>query len=157
MSWSGMDLDYSIIFYYISRPHPFTFSNSIPSHNWLDSIKTGPRNVWYTRTAKCQLLSGLLKSLWYDIHFAKPIARIYIQKNNRTSNVIHIGVKKGTFWASSKSNMHLASHTFSVFLLWNFHYSKTWIQRCIPNIFSMNYIKCTEKYRQIWMYTWIWF
>lgn len=155
MSWSGMDLDYSIIFYCISRPHPFTFSNSIPSHNWLESIKIGPSNVWHTD--KYQLLSGLLKSLWYDIHFAKAIARNYSQKNNRTSDVIHIGVKKGTFLASSKSNMRLASHTFSVFLLWKFHYSKTWIQRYIPNIFNMNSIKCSEKYRPISMYTWIWF
>jgi hypothetical protein len=77
-------------------PHPFTFSNSIPSHNWLESIKTEPRNVW--NTDKYQLLSGLLKSLWYDIHFARATARNYIQKNNRTSDVIHTGVKKGTFY-----------------------------------------------------------
>jgi hypothetical protein len=145
MSSSGMDLDYSIILYCIYRPHPFTFSNSIPSHNWLESIKTGPRNVWYTD--KHQLLSDHLKSLWYDIHFAKAIAINYIQKNNRTWDVIHTGVKKGTFLASNKSNMHLASHSFSVFLLWKFHYSKTWTQRSITNIFNTNcVVKNTEKF-----------
>lgn len=143
MSSSGIDLDYSIIFYCISRPHPFTFSNSIPSHNWLESIKTGPRNVRYTD--KYQLLSDHLKSLWYDIHFAKAIARNYIQK--MTWDVIHTGVKKGTFLASSKPNMHLASDSFSVFLPWKFHYSKTWIQRCITNIFNMNcVVKNIEKF-----------
>jgi hypothetical protein len=144
MSSSGMDLDYSIIFYCISRPHPFTFSNCIPSHNRLESIKTGPRNVWYTD--KYQLLSDHLKRLWYDIHFAKVIARNYIHENNRTLDVIHTGVKKGTFLASSKSNMHLASHSFSVFLLWKFR-CKTWIQRCITNIFNTNcVVKNTEKF-----------
>jgi hypothetical protein len=140
MTWSGMDLDYSIIFYCISRPHPLTFSTSIPSHNWFESIKTGPRNVWYTD--KYQLLSGLLKSLQYDPHFAKAIARNYIQKNNK-SDVVHIRVKKGTFFASTKSNMHLASHRLSVFLLWEFYCIKMWIQRCMPNIFKMNchYVK----------------
>jgi hypothetical protein len=146
MSWYDMDLDYSIIFYCISMPHPFTFSNSIPSHNWLVSIKTEPRNVRYTD--KYQLLSGLLDSLWYDIHFAKATARNYIQKINWTSDVIHTEVKKGTSLTSNKSNMHLASHKFSVFLLQKFHYSKTWIQRSIPNIFNMNCYMCSEKQRK---------
>jgi hypothetical protein len=45
---------------------------------------------------------------------------------------------KGTFLTLNKSNMHLASRKFSVFLLCKFHYSKMWIQRCTPNIFNIN-------------------